>query len=294
LAANARDCPEIRRPVATSAPCRRQHCYSDPIGSARWPGAAPGMVMRGDDESDPFRLLSAYAGVRLDLIARSFRRLVGQDLVSDRPDRASALWAAPRAIVAHGTEPEPVFFYGNQLALSLFETTAEDFIQMPSRRSAEPVHREDRARLLNEVMRRGFIDDYSGVRISGRRPPLPHRAGDRLEPHGRKRSDSRSGGHFRELDPAGLSSASGFWAEAKLSSCCYAGLRPADRAASIGRLAEVGGQNGGGGSNPSRTRQVDRQEPSAPECVSRQGIRPETWPACRSGGLTMLRRPIRP
>lgn len=129
------------------------------------------MVMRGDNEPNPFRFLSVHAGVRLDLIASSFRRLVGQDLVSGGTGLASALWAAPRAIVAHGTEPEPVFFYGNRLALSLFETTATDFIQMPSRRSAEPVHREDRARLLNEVTRRGFIDDYSGVRISaaGRR-----------------------------------------------------------------------------------------------------------------------------
>jgi PAS domain-containing protein len=129
------------------------------------------MAMREGDERDPAGRLAAHAGPRIELIAQSFRRLVGRDLVGGGPDLAGALWVAPQAIVAHGTEPDAVFFYGNQLALSLFETPAEDFVQMPSRRSAEPMHREARARLLDEVTRRGFIDDYSGVRISaaGRR-----------------------------------------------------------------------------------------------------------------------------
>ncbi len=42
---------------------------------------------------------------------------------------------------------------------------------MPSRLSAEPMEREQRARLLEQVKRHGFIDTYSGIRISatGRR-----------------------------------------------------------------------------------------------------------------------------
>ncbi len=41
----------------------------------------------------------------------------------------------------------------------------------PSSASAEPVHRDERRRLLDEVGRRGFIENYSGIRIgkSGRR-----------------------------------------------------------------------------------------------------------------------------
>lgn len=74
-------------------------------------------------------------------------------------------------IVAHGTEADPVFFYGNRLALDLFEMRFDDFIRLPSRFSAEPLAREARARLLARVGRDGFIDDYAGVRIasSGRR-----------------------------------------------------------------------------------------------------------------------------
>ena len=109
----------------------------------------------------------AVAADRLALIAESFQRLTGQKLIHSDGD----LWTAPRAILAHGTEPDPVFFYGNALALSLFEMTPEQFAQLPSRLSAEPVHRDERARLLDRVTRDGYIDDYAGIRVSatGRR-----------------------------------------------------------------------------------------------------------------------------
>lgn len=108
---------------------------------------------------------------RLALIAESFHRLTGRRLTETAGDVNMALWTAPRVIVAHGAEADPVFFYGNRLALELFEQSAEAFSRMPSRLSAEPALREERARLLDRVARNGFIDDYGGVRISatGRR-----------------------------------------------------------------------------------------------------------------------------
>ena len=39
---------------------------------------------------------------------------------------------------------------------------------MPSRLTAEAPNREERARLLAQVTQHGFIDDYSGIRISTR------------------------------------------------------------------------------------------------------------------------------
>jgi len=82
-----------------------------------------------------------------------------------------ALWNAPRAIVAHGTEDDPVFFYGNRQALQLFEMSFDEFARLPSRLSAEPLAREERARLLEKVTLQGYVDDYSGMRIarSGKR-----------------------------------------------------------------------------------------------------------------------------
>ena len=82
--------------------------------------------------------------------------------------RAMGPWAeeAPFVTASHGTEADPVFNYANRAALALFETTWTDFTSMPSRLSAEPVAREERAQLLARVNQRGFIDDYSGIRIS--------------------------------------------------------------------------------------------------------------------------------
>lgn len=47
----------------------------------------------------------------------------------------------------------------------------EQFTILPSRHSAEPASREERARLLAQVSNHGYIDNYAGVRISssGRR-----------------------------------------------------------------------------------------------------------------------------
>lgn len=103
---------------------------------------------------------------RLALIAESYHRLIGRPLVHSAPDVALALWEAPRVIVAHGMQDDPVFFYGNRLALQVFEMDFSAFAQLPSRYSAEPLARDERARLLERVARDGFIDDYAGVRIS--------------------------------------------------------------------------------------------------------------------------------
>jgi hypothetical protein len=90
--------------------------------------------------------------------------LLGRPLVAPGGD----VWDAPQAIVAHGAEADPLFFFGNRAALEKFETTAEAFIGMPSRLSAEAPLREERQALLELVSRHGFIDDYAGIRISAR------------------------------------------------------------------------------------------------------------------------------
>ena len=116
-------------------------------------------------------LLRDHAGARLSLIAESFARLLGRPLLVEGADPVQGLWSLPCVVLAHGTESDPLFFYGNRLALELFELTPAQLIAMPSRLSAEPLRREERAQLLARVAENGFIDDYSGVRVSssGRR-----------------------------------------------------------------------------------------------------------------------------
>jgi hypothetical protein len=119
---------------------------------------------------------------RLRIIVESYQRLTGKPLLGTdaylppcRGDDAAALgaamWNASRAIVAHGTEADPVFFYGNRLALDLFEMTFEEFTRLPSRLSAEPLVQEAREKLLEKVAQQGYVDNYSGLRIAknGRR-----------------------------------------------------------------------------------------------------------------------------
>lgn len=115
-----------------------------------------------------------YQAAHAALLRHSYHKLLGQDLLANTfgsAEFARALFEAPFAVVSHGIEEDPVFNYANLKALELFGMKWSEFVLTPSRYSAEPVNREERKRLLDQVNRRGFIDNYRGVRISkqGRR-----------------------------------------------------------------------------------------------------------------------------
>ena len=109
------------------------------------------------------------------LILSNYRRLFGRDLVEARPaeDEVEKLLDAPFAVLSalgpFGTDH--VFNYANRQALGLFEYAWDELMGKPSSASAEPAHHDERRRLLDEVGKHGFIENYSGIRISqtGRR-----------------------------------------------------------------------------------------------------------------------------
>jgi hypothetical protein len=105
----------------------------------------------------------------VQLLLDSFARLLGRELV-DRSgtaaEQAARLFHAPFVVVSHGTEADPILDYGNAAALALWEMTWDELTRTPSRLTAEPVHRDERARLLERTRRDGFVDDYAGIRIS--------------------------------------------------------------------------------------------------------------------------------
>lgn len=108
---------------------------------------------------------------RLDLALDSHRHWTGRDLVpglapSGDDARYQTLWSMPRVLVSHGIQEDPVFWFGNSAALTLWELDWDSFTRTPSRYTAEAPLREERARLLDQVTRHGFIDDYAGIRIS--------------------------------------------------------------------------------------------------------------------------------
>jgi len=108
------------------------------------------------------------------VLLNSYRRFVGEELIArdgSDEDQSRALFETPFVVVSHGTQVDPILNYGNQVALDLWEMELETLLATPSRMTAEPVHRDERARLLQRTSRDGFVDDYRGIRIAstGRR-----------------------------------------------------------------------------------------------------------------------------
>ena len=117
---------------------------------------------------------NSYLVQHVDLLLNSYKYHLGKDLLDSQltaVDIAKEIYTAPFMVVSHDISPNPIFNYGNQTALKLFEMTWSEFTSIPSRQSAEPPNQEERANLLQTVSSQGFIEDYSGVRISknGRR-----------------------------------------------------------------------------------------------------------------------------
>ena len=99
----------------------------------------------------------------------SFRHYVGRELIprtGDPDEEAGILFQAPFVVVSHGVQDDPILNYGNQTALKLWEMDIITLTSMPSRLTAETMHRDERAKLMERAARDGFVDDYRGIRIS--------------------------------------------------------------------------------------------------------------------------------
>ena len=103
------------------------------------------------------------------IMLNSYEQLLGHPLIPRQgtaAQEAEALFHARRVVVSHGTEADPVLNYGNWAALELWEMDLAAFTTTPSRLTAEPMHRDERAQLLARTTQHGYVDDYRGIRIS--------------------------------------------------------------------------------------------------------------------------------
>ena len=103
------------------------------------------------------------------ILLNSFRKFVGRELIErlgDVQEEARILFHAPFIVVSHGTQDDPILNYGNRVALALWEMDLPTLTSTPSRLTAEPMHRDERAQLMARAARDGFVDDYRGIRIS--------------------------------------------------------------------------------------------------------------------------------
>lgn len=109
------------------------------------------------------------------ILLDSYARFVKKELLdrggpatndAERAEQARRLFEAPFVVVSHGTQDDPILNYGNAAALELWRISIQDLLETPSRKTAEPMHRDERQRLLERTARDGFVDDYRGVRIA--------------------------------------------------------------------------------------------------------------------------------
>jgi hypothetical protein len=144
---------------------------------------------------DPPADSNDFLASHVRMLLASYRRFVSESLIdhddSDWPRVAREVYRAPFVLLSHNTAPDPIFNYANQCAMDLFEMDWQTITSLHSRKSAEPVKRAERDRLLAAVSANNFIDDYSGVRISstGLRFFIPRAVvwnvvDDRGEPYG--------------------------------------------------------------------------------------------------------------
>ena len=104
-------------------------------------------------------------------LLRTYHHWTGGHLIKpcgDAQRDARMLFEAPFAVVSGGAESDQILNYGNRTALDLWEMDWDTLTRTPSRLTAEPMHRDERAEFLRRVRERGFIDDYSGIRISNK------------------------------------------------------------------------------------------------------------------------------
>ena len=107
-------------------------------------------------------------------ILESYRRWLGRDLIPPREDplrQAEALFFAPFVVASSNDEADPLLVYGNQKAIDLWELPWKELTRTLARKTAEPMEQAARERFLAEVRKNGYVEDYSGVRVSstGRR-----------------------------------------------------------------------------------------------------------------------------
>lgn len=202
---------------------------------------------------------NGYLADHVELLRRSLRHWTGRELVAPQLPPAEAarrLYEASFVVLSHNAGADPVLTYGNRAAQSLFELTWDELTRTPSRLTADAPDREERARLLARVAAHGYIDDYSGVRVSrsGRRFRIEGATvWNLVDAEGRRCGQAATFANWREMD-----------GQAADESFMWQALALADRAAAegevpVGAVVVRGGVVIGRGWN----RPIGRHDPTA-------------------------------
>lgn len=105
------------------------------------------------------------------LLCQSFQHWTNDpliDIVDNPMTLAEKLFFAPFVVVSHGMESDPIFNYANQMALKLWQMEWDNFTNLPSRLSAEPIEQSEREVMLKKSLAQGLISNFKGIRISSK------------------------------------------------------------------------------------------------------------------------------
>lgn len=104
------------------------------------------------------------------VLLNSYRHWTGRKLIEEQgknpEELAKALFEASFAVLSGGPQEDQILNYGNLKTMELWEMDWETLTRTPSRYTAEPMHRDERAAFLQRVRDHGYVDDYQGIRIS--------------------------------------------------------------------------------------------------------------------------------
>jgi hypothetical protein len=115
----------------------------------------------------------ATAGRILGCHRLAFGRPLLAGAKADRPplQAAQELFVATTVVLAHDGAADPRLIYANRAALTLWSRRWQEMVGLPSRLTAEPSERADRAAALQRARRSEALEGYAGIRIDshGRR-----------------------------------------------------------------------------------------------------------------------------
>jgi hypothetical protein len=107
----------------------------------------------------------------LSRVLEGHHRAFGQPLLAGLAadlsprQRAQELFTAPRVVLAHDGGDDPRLIYANRAALALWRRRWDEMLGLPSRLTAAPDQRADRARALARALDQEALRGYSGIRV---------------------------------------------------------------------------------------------------------------------------------
>lgn len=103
------------------------------------------------------------------IILNSYQQLLNKELIDrsgDELTQSKNLFFTDIVVFSHNTDLDPIYNYGNEKGLQLWEMDWQQLNNTPSRTTTQPLLREEREHLLAETITKGYVENCQGIRIS--------------------------------------------------------------------------------------------------------------------------------